>query len=884
MAKSRIAEAYVQIVPRIDGVGSAVRSQLQGELAAAGEQAGGGMAQGVGKGMGGKLKGYLAPIAAAAAASFAAVGIANFFKDAVTGASNLAEQSSAVKVVFGDGAKAVEDFARKADSALGLSTAQALEGAKSFGIFGKAAGLNEANTASFSTSLLTLSADLASFNNTSVDDAMLALQAGLRGESEPLRRFGVLLDDATLKAKAMEMGIYSGTGALTPQQKVLASQASILEQTNLQQGDFARTSEGLANQQRILAAQVENTKAKFGTALLPVMTTLAAFANDTLVPALNGIADGFQWMFEHGEIMIPILAGLGAAILYNLAPAIWGAVTSTWAWTVALLANPATWITLAIIALVAAIVALAMNWDAVTKWVGEVWDGFTKWLTDSLNGIATWWSELWAGIFKAVEDIWNNIVAFFQGAIDFLVQLFLNWTIYGLIIKNWDNIMKFFGSIWDAIVGFFKGAADNISKVWNGVIDWFKSLPQKIMDFFAGAGKWLLDAGKNIIDGLLNGLKNAGKVIGEFFLNLLPSWIVGPFKAALGIKSPSKVFKEFGKNIIQGLNKGLVGDEASVKSSIQKVSKFITDAFADKKISKKTKNAANKLIKTLTAELGAVAKQHDAVIEKLKAAQDSLADKLKEKADYIGQIAEKYGSVLTLNEDTSAADAIKQLEERIAKNKELLMVLDDLKAAGLSDSLYGQIVSSGNLDFAKSIQAGGAETVAQLNLLSAEADKSAAALGERAGAVLFDQGINVAKGIVDGLVSEEAALSAAMENLANTFVTALGKLLSKDHTGDVTATSSSTNKTTGTATTTFDPNAAFSNIPKLAKGGFVSRPTMALVGEAGPEVVMPLKDFERMSGAGQSGNVMNYYAAPNQSVDSEQQLFTALKRAKAFGW
>lgn len=70
-------------------------------------------------------------------------------------------------------------------------------------------------------------------------------------------------------------------------------------------------------------------------------------------------------------------------------------------------------------------------------------------------------------------------------------------------------------------------------------------------------------------------------------------------------------------------------------------------------------------------------------------------------------------------------------------------------------------------------------------------------------------------------------------------------------------------------------------IPKLAKGGFVNSPTTALIGEAGPEVVTPLKDFERMMGIGDgAGKTINYYAAPNQSIDSEQALFTAIKRAK----
>lgn len=76
-------------------------------------------------------------------------------------------------------------------------------------------------------------------------------------------------------------------------------------------------------------------------------------------------------------------------------------------------------------------------------------------------------------------------------------------------------------------------------------------------------------------------------------------------------------------------------------------------------------------------------------------------------------------------------------------------------------------------------------------------------------------------------------------------------------------------------------------IPALAEGGFVTDPTMALIGEAGPEVVIPLNRFEKMIGLGSdgSGQQINYYAAPNQSLDSEQALFLAMKRSKVvLGW
>jgi hypothetical protein len=83
------------------------------------------------------------------------------------------------------------------------------------------------------------------------------------------------------------------------------------------------------------------------------------------------------------------------------------------------------------------------------------------------------------------------------------------------------------------------------------------------------------------------------------------------------------------------------------------------------------------------------------------------------------------------------------------------------------------------------------------------------------------------------------------------------------------------------------PKVKSPKVPQLAKGGFVDKATTAIIGEAGPEVVTPLKDFERMMGLDKKGasRVINYYAAENKSVDSEQALLQAIKRAKVItGW
>ena len=190
---------------------------------------------------------------------------------AITAASNLQESMQKVDVIFGKGSKQVEDFAKSAARNLGQSKQSVLDAAGAFGTFGKAAGLGGEDLAVFSNDFTALATDLASFNNTSPEEAVQAIGAALRGEAEPLRRFGVLLNDATLKQEALTLGIYDGKGALTAQQKILAAQAAIYKQTTDAQGDFLRTSEGLANSQRTLSAEFANLQAQLGQKLLPLM-------------------------------------------------------------------------------------------------------------------------------------------------------------------------------------------------------------------------------------------------------------------------------------------------------------------------------------------------------------------------------------------------------------------------------------------------------------------------------------------------------------------------------------------------------------------------------------------------------------------------------------
>lgn len=256
-------------------------------------------------------------LGAAAAATTA------FAFSAIQNAANLGETLSKVGVLFGDNAGQIEKFANSAASSLGLTKQAALDGAATFATFGKSAGLTGDNLSNFSTKFVTLAGDLASFNNTTPQEAINAIGSALRGEAEPLRRFGVLLDDATLRSEALKLGIVSTVkDALTPQQKVLAAQSAIFAQTSLAQGDFARTSQSLSNQQKILKASLENVKTEIGTALapaleavIPMFQTLATFASKN-APLFGALAISLT------GVAVGVLAVKGAMIAFKAAAAI----------------------------------------------------------------------------------------------------------------------------------------------------------------------------------------------------------------------------------------------------------------------------------------------------------------------------------------------------------------------------------------------------------------------------------------------------------------------------------------------------------------------------------------------------------------------------------
>jgi hypothetical protein len=282
-----LADAYVRIRPDTSGLDADGISKPASEM---GKKAG----EAAGKSFGSTFS-NLMKVAATAAAGIATGQIASFFKSTITAASDVSESTNKIKVVFGQSTKAVLDFGKQSSTSMGISKRSYLEAVGTLGNLFVALKLPGPQAAKMSTDMVKLAGDLASFNNVKPEQALEALRSGLIGETEPLRAFGVNLNDATVKAQAVKMGLIDTVkDGLTPAQKATATYALILDQTKTAQGDFARTSDGLANSTRIAAAQWDDLKAKIGEQFLPIATKTFAWIKKEALPALESFVNGLQ--------------------------------------------------------------------------------------------------------------------------------------------------------------------------------------------------------------------------------------------------------------------------------------------------------------------------------------------------------------------------------------------------------------------------------------------------------------------------------------------------------------------------------------------------------------------------------------------------------------
>ena len=206
---------------------------------------------------------------------------------AIKMAADFEESMNKVNVAFKDASGEVKEFSKTTLSEFGIAQGTALDMAALFGDMSTSMGLTTNEAAKMSTALVGLAGDLASFKNMNIEEVTTALNGVFTGETESLKRLGIVMTQVNLQQFAMEQGIKKTIKQMTQAEKVQLRYNFVMAKTSNAQGDFARTSDGAANQMRIFQESMKELGATFGAVILPAFTKLVSFGNDVLKTLKN---------------------------------------------------------------------------------------------------------------------------------------------------------------------------------------------------------------------------------------------------------------------------------------------------------------------------------------------------------------------------------------------------------------------------------------------------------------------------------------------------------------------------------------------------------------------------------------------------------------------
>lgn len=394
-------------------------------------------------------------VATIAAGAFAVDSVVQFGQEAIKAASDVQQAMGAVESVFKDSAATVKQYANAAADTVGLSKGEYGQLASILGSQLKNMGTPMDKLAGQTNDLVGMGADLAAQFGGSTAQAVEALSSLLKGERDPIERYGVSISQAAIDAKTAALGLDTSTDAAKRNANAQATLALLAEQTADAQGAFARESDTAAGAQERATAAYTNAQAELGERLLPVMTTVMSFISETAIPAVLGIVNAIQSFVEWlggtstaAQILLPIIGGLAAAFgvylaaitAVRVATAIWTGIQAVF--NAVMAANPLVLITLLIVALVAAIIIAYKRSetfrkivDGAFRAVGEAVSATVDGIVDAFNWCKDMVSSIWDGITGTIEDAINAVIGFFDSWID-KIESVIKW-LGDLVVPDW---------------------------------------------------------------------------------------------------------------------------------------------------------------------------------------------------------------------------------------------------------------------------------------------------------------------------------------------------------------------------------------------------------------------------------------------------------------
>lgn len=361
--------------------------------------------------------------------------------------------------------------------------------------------------------------------------------------------------------------------------------------------------------------------------------------------------------------------------------------------------------------------------------------------------------------------------------------------ITGILNGIANNVDKMVEAASRVITEFLKALGKHVPKIvdagFDMVIDVIKGV-RKAVD--ANSGELGREGGKlavAIIKGMVKGIGNGLGEIKNAAMNVAKS-ALDSAKNFLGIHSPSKEFEKVGNYVNDGFRKGLDGNKKQIYDAFNDLKKMLKDLSKSSKASsserRKAAAAYSELTKKLTDErstLGKLANQYDVLTDKIKAADDAYKAAIKTRDDYRKQITDKYSDISSPTKETTYASYVESLKKQIEDAKLFSNALQRLRGFGLNDELYKDLLEQGPsaLPFINELLDKGIEGINEVNNLGKDLDVVGAHIGKTGSDALYQAGVDSAKGLLNGLKSQQKALEKQMDAIASTMVKSIKKKL-----------------------------------------------------------------------------------------------------------
>lgn len=401
---------------------------------------------------------------------------------AINFAGQLQDAEAMNSQVFGTMSKDIEKWADTSAEAFGLSKKDAIEWSNQFGIrLVNISGMTKQHAGETSMALTGLAGDLASAFGGPVTDAAAALSSALTGEFEPMKRYGIVINETALKNEYMAQTGKKLTEQLTPQQKQLLTLSLLMKGAATVTGDYSRNADGATNTTKTMRAKFEDLAATLGTKLLPFATKIADW--------LTQIADKFENLSPKTQnfilIGLALAAALGPVVWFVgvLATAIGGLATA-----LGFLFSPIGLVVAAIVAIGAGLFWLYKNNEGFHDWVNRVASA----IKDKLGQAVQWFKDdVWPKLKEAFNDFRENVLPKLKEAWNDFVD-----NVWPKVV---DAFTRFKDEIWPKLVDAFNKFKDDVLPVLVEKFKWFQSEVLPVLMTVAGVAAQMLGmVGENL--------------------------------------------------------------------------------------------------------------------------------------------------------------------------------------------------------------------------------------------------------------------------------------------------------------------------------------------------------------------------------------------------